>query len=70
MFAYTVILRNAAGREVTRIVPSASGNTAANRAARSEKRATGEAWYVVTCEIRGGHIHSPAEEQRRKKMFA
>lgn len=56
MYRYSVVLRNAAGREVERFTLASSGNTAANRVERTQRRATGEPWYVVRCEALGREI--------------
>ena len=54
---WTVILRNAAGREQTVVIhEKPTANQASNKAVREASRREAGRWYVVSCDPRGTEI--------------
>jgi hypothetical protein len=56
MQTYTVVLRNAAGREIVKTVTARSAGVASNRAVAAMRRVDLERWYVVSADVRGREI--------------
>jgi len=56
---WTVVLRNAAGREQTVVIhDKPSANAASNKAVREAGRRESGRWYVVSCDPRGTEIRA------------